>query len=393
MTNGIRLGDQGVPTPVLVAGEYCREIKDMETFKAEEEYKGLTKSFQNTFTYFQSPEPKEHFSSTTKILFIYFQTDSVNMPFIRLVVAGTGGLAKLAIPAILSSTQPKFEVTILTRKTSSTPPSFPGAKVVQVDYSDHAELVRLSAGADAIVSLVNGGISRIVDRQLLAAAQEAGVRRIFPSEYSLEILHPSAQSLLTLDKPWPDNLAVVPLAKEFVDLANKGGPTSFTTIVPSAFIDEWVKGSFALFEPKNNKVTVLDGGDHPFTGSSLPFIAGCLVAALKMDEEKTKNKRLHVSEVRTTVNEIISLYEKITGRGFERVPITTQELTEQRNRYFADGQSFPAILTTIQIAAFGGGGAGDLEDGLQFDGDGFLDVKRKSIEQLVREGLEMIGVA
>lgn len=313
------------------------------------------------------------------------------MPFTRLVVAGTGGLAKLAIPAILSSTQPKFEVTILTRKTSNTPPSFPGAKVVQVDYSEHAELVRLFAGADAVVSLVNGGISRIVDRQLLAAAQEAGVRRIFPSEYSLEILHPVAQSLL--DKPWPDNLAVVPLAKEFVGLANKGGPTSFTTIIPSAFIDEWVEGSFALFEPKNSKVTVLDGGDHTFTGCSLPFIAGCLVAALKMDEEKTKNKRIHVSEVRTTVNEIIGLYEKITGRGFERVPITTQDLIEQRNRFFADGEFFPAILTTIQVAAFGGGGAGDLEDGLGFDGDGFLDVKRKSIEQLVHDGLKKIGVA
>lgn len=311
------------------------------------------------------------------------------MPFTKLVVAGTGGLAKLAIPAILSSTQPKFEVTILTRKTSS-PPSFPGAKVVQVDYSEHAELVRLFAGADAIVSLVNGGVSRIVDRQLLAAAQEAGVRRIFPSEYSLEVLHPAAQSLL--DKPWPDSLKVVPLAKEFVDLANKGGPTSFTTIVPSAFIDEWVEGSFALFEPKNNKVTVLDGGDHPFTGSSLPFIAGCLVAALKMDEEKTKNKRIHVSEVRTTVNEIISLYEKITGRVFERVPIATKDLIERRDSLFADGQSFPAILTTIQVACFGGGGAGDLEDGLSFDGDGFLDVKRKSIEQLVRDGLKKIGV-
>lgn len=315
------------------------------------------------------------------------------MPFINLVIAGTGGFADYAIPAILSSTQPKFEVTILTRKNSDKTPSFPGAKLVQVDYSDHAELVRAVSGADAIVSLVSGWISRVVDRQLLAAAQEAGVRRIFPSEFSLDILHPKAESLLTFDTTWPENIAVVPLAKDFVDLANGDGPTSFTTIIPSAFIDGWIEGSYALFEPKNHKVTLLDGGDHQFTGCSLPFLAGCVVAALKMDEDKTKNKRLHVSEVRTTANEIVSLYEKAMGLEFEKVHITTQDLLEQREKYFADGQSFPALFITIQIAAFDGCGAGDLQDGLQFDGDGFLDVKRKSIEELVSQGLKKIGVA
>lgn len=313
------------------------------------------------------------------------------MPFIKLVVAGTGGLANFAIPAILSSSRPKFDVTILTRKNSNPPPSYPNAKVVQVDYNDHAELVRVVAGSDAIVSLISGGASRIVDRQLLAAAQETGVRRIFTSEYTLELLHPKSQSLFALDKPWPEELALVPVAKEFMDLATKGGPTSFATIVPSAFIDGWIQGSYAIFEPKNRKVTVVDGGDHYFTGSSLPFLAACIVAALKMDEEKTKNKRLHVSEVRTTINEITGLYEKLTGRKFEKVSVTAQQLLEQRDKFFADGQTLLAMFMTIQIGAFGDGGAGDLEDGLQFDGDGFLEMKRKSIEELVSEGLKEIG--
>ncbi|KAL7893226.1 hypothetical protein HDV63DRAFT_387524 [Trichoderma sp. SZMC 28014] len=315
------------------------------------------------------------------------------MVFTKLIIAGsTGYVADHAIRAILASTKPKFDVTILTRADSGkTPASIPGAKLVPVDYNNHNELVKAITGADAILSFIAGPVSKAVDRQLLKAAQEAGVRRIFPSEYTLDILHPAAVSLLTEGGNWPEETSPVITAQSFVSLADEGGPTSFTTLIPSAFMDSWLEGDFGLFDPKNRKITVFDGGDHYFAGCSLPFLGSAIVAVLQMDEEKTKNKRIPISEVRATMNQIVDTYEELLGVKFEKDQLTTQDMINKRNANLAAGNPFAALFDGIIIGAFNGSGAADPQGGLEFDGDGFLNVKRKTLKELTVEALKKIG--
>ncbi|GFP57692.1 hypothetical protein ACSS6W_007495 [Trichoderma asperelloides] len=315
------------------------------------------------------------------------------MVFTKLIIAGTTGyVADHAIRTILASTKPKFDVTILTRVDSGKAVAFiPGARVVPVDYNDHHGLVKTVAGAHAILSFISGPSSKAIDRLLLKAAQEAGVRRIFPSEYTLDILHPAAVSLLTEGGSWPDDTSAVVTARKFVSLADEGGPTSFTTLVPSAFMVSWLEGDFGFFEPKNRKVTVLDSGDHYFSGCSLPFIGAAIVAVLQMDEEKTKNKRIPITEVRATMNQIVDIYEELLVTKFQRVQITSQELLNKRNADLAAGNAFAALFDGIIVGAFNGCGAGDLVDGLAFDGDGLLNIKRKTLKELTAEALKNIG--
>lgn len=315
------------------------------------------------------------------------------MPFTKLVIAGsTGRVADHAIRAILASTEPVFDVTILTRADSGkTPPSAPGAKIVPIDYSDHHALVRAISGADAILSFISGFPSKVVDLLLLKAAQEAGVRRIFPSEYTLDILHPNAVSLFTEGGDLPEDISPVVTARKFLALADEGGPTSFTTLTPSAFMDGWLEGSFGSIDPKNRKVTAVDSGDHYFSGCSLPFLAAAIVAVLQMDEENTKNKRIPIAEVRATMNQIADTFDEVTGTKFERGRVTSQELIDQRNADLKAGNPFGAIFVTIHLAAFNGSGAGDLKDGLEFDGDGFLNVRRKTLKELCIEAAKKVG--
>ncbi|KAK6069159.1 isoflavone reductase [Seiridium cupressi] len=314
------------------------------------------------------------------------------MPFTKIVVAGsTGYLSDHVLPALLNSTKPKFDITVLTRINSGKTLSLQGAKVIPVDYEDHAALVRAVAGAEAILSLIAGTANKLVDLNLLRAAQEAGVRRIFPSEYTIDALHPQAVSLLTEGIERSGFVSHVYVARQFAALADEGGPTSFTTIVPSAFIDGWLEGAFGLFEPKNHKVTLLDGGNHQFTGCSLPFVAACIVAILQMDEEKTKNKRVHISEVRMTGNEVVGAYEEATGARFEKTSTALQALLDQRDEHLKAGEVFPAVFLGIQIAAFAGSGPGDLEDGLEFDLDGLLTVKRKTLKELTTEAVQKVA--
>lgn len=317
------------------------------------------------------------------------------MTFTKLVIAGsTGYVANDAIAALLRSAKPKFDITILTRADSTKPPpSIPGAKVTPVNYDDQKALVRAVTGADAILSFLAGIAAKEIDLKLLAAAQEAGVRRIFPSEYTLDILHPDAVSLLTDEAHWPEPASSVVTARKFLALAEEGGPTSFTTLVPGAFIDYWVQGDFGLFDPKNRKVTLIDDGEHYFTGCSMPFLGEALVAVLQMDEAKTKNKRIHVSEVRATMKQVAETYEEVAGTSFERANVTSRDLISQRNELLKAANPFGALFTAIQIGAFNGRGAGDLKDGMEFNGDEFLGVKRKSLRDFVVEALDKVGTA
>jgi uncharacterized protein YbjT (DUF2867 family) len=311
------------------------------------------------------------------------------MPFTKIIVAGsTGSLADHVLRAVLSSTQPKFDVTVLTRKGSDKAPSLPGAKLVPVDYDDHQALVKAVSGHDAIVSLVGGMASNPVDSALLEAAQASGVRRIFTSEYTVDILHPVMVSLYS-DEGWPEHWDThLKKAQRFAALADAGGSTSYTTLMPSTFVDNWLAGVYGNFDPKGRKVTLIDGGDLPFTGCSLQFLAACIVAALQMPEEETKNKRIPVSEVRTTMNEIVRVYEKVTGHSFTVDNITSKSLVDARAGSLKNGEFPMAAMYTHVVGAFNGQGAGDLQEGLKFDGDGILTMKRKTVEELGAEAVD-----
>ncbi|SCU85998.1 LADA_0D11496g1_1 [Lachancea dasiensis] len=312
------------------------------------------------------------------------------MTFTKLVIAGsTGLLADEILPVIINSTKPKFDVTLLTHSNGGRNTAFPDVKTVSVDYNDHKSLVRAVAGADAIISLVSVKFNKIVDLQLLRAAQDAGVRRIFPSEYTIDVLHPAAEPLLKSDnEEWRDIPSPANVAREFLALAEEEGPTSFTTLVPSTFIDHWLRGSFGMFEPKAKKIAVRDGGNHYFTGCSLPFIAASLLAVLQMDEESTKNKRIHISEVRASLNEITDAFEEVTGDKFERIPVSSESMFEQRKKIFAAGDIATALYFGVYITAFNGCGAGDLKDGLLFDGDGYLRLERRTLKDIVSEAVQ-----
>lgn len=290
--------------------------------------------------------------------------------------------------AVLDSKTPKFDVTVLTRHDSSKKPSHPGAKLVPVDYGDHTALVNAIRGMDAIVSLVDGRAAVATDQKLLRAAQDAGVRRIFTSEYTLDVLHPAAMSLLSTG-PWPqDMVTFVDGARKFAALADGDGSTSFTTLVSAAIIDMWLEGTFGIFDPKGRAVSLIDCGDHHFTGCSLPFLAACIVAALQIDEGKTKNKRIPVAEVRTTMKEVAKAYEDVTGSSFETNEVDSKDLIAKRDASLEAGQLGPAVFMSIIIGAFDGRGAGDMKDGLDFDGDGHLILKRKTIKELCADAVE-----
>ena len=105
------------------------------------------------------------------------------------VVGATGTLGGLVSDAL--SARPGVTVRTLVRPGSADKGrrlSAKGFDVIEGTLDDPDALAELVEGADAVVSAAQGGPEVIVDgqRRLLAAAREAGVRRLVPSDYSVD---------------------------------------------------------------------------------------------------------------------------------------------------------------------------------------------------------------
>ena len=112
-----------------------------------------------------------------------------------LVVGAGGNLGHLIAEALLARPE-KLAVRASARDTSPASPQFArldslrqrGASVLEVDLVGGAGLDAACAGADVVISAVQGGPDVIIDGQslLLDACVRAGVARLVPSDYSLD---------------------------------------------------------------------------------------------------------------------------------------------------------------------------------------------------------------
>jgi hypothetical protein len=313
------------------------------------------------------------------------------MGFTKVALVGASGqLGKYALHHLLESTSPKFEVTVLTRVGSEndSPQDLGNSniKVHKVDYYNHQQLVQALSGLEVIVSALNSVPAIDIDPLLAKAGKEAGVRRIFPSEYTLDVLHPAAVKLMGESHPRVQH------ARSFTSLELSNDTISFTTIVSGMFLDLAIKGHHGNYDLKNKTATLFDNGEVPATGCSADYIAANIVAALKMPEEETKNRRIHIAEVKYTGREILDALEELTNAKFKVVQVSSEVLAQKLNIAKEKGlvrETFVLPVVLLNFAATDGkstpSGAGLLEDGLSWNAGGFLTQKRKTLIQIARE--------
>lgn len=101
-------------------------------------------------------------------------------------VAVAGGTSPTLGRSIVSAiAQTSNEAIILTRKSPNAPTTKYGAKVRQVDYTDHKSLVAALRDVHTVISVLKipGPEWATYQINLLHAAKEAGVKRFAPSEF------------------------------------------------------------------------------------------------------------------------------------------------------------------------------------------------------------------
>jgi uncharacterized protein YbjT (DUF2867 family) len=315
------------------------------------------------------------------------------MGFTKVALVGASGLlGKHVLRHLQESTAPNFEITILTRPVSDVDTfqylDTSNLKVIGVDYNNHQQLVEALTGIEVIVSALNSVPAIHIDPLLAQAGREAGVRRIFPSEYTLDLLHPEAVKLMG----WSH--LRLQHAQTFESLGTLNDTISSTTFVSGMFVDLAMKGHHGNYDVENKTATLFDNGEVPATGCSADFIAANIVAALKMPEEATKNKRIHIAEVKYTGRQILEALEEVMGTKFKVMNVPSAQLSRKLKEAEETGsarETFVLPVVLLNFAAVDGNstpsGAGLLEDGLSWNAGGFLTGKRKTLTEIARQAM------
>ncbi len=144
------------------------------------------------------------------------------------IVGGTGNLGGQIIPHLINK---KVQVKVLVRESTSAEKlkvlQNIGVEVVVVNYNNIPELAKACIGASCILSVLSGLKNVIVDTQknVLAAAIQAGVPRFISSDFSIDHRHLITGNNRNLD-----------FRKEFYAYINTQ-PIAATSIFNGAFMD------------------------------------------------------------------------------------------------------------------------------------------------------------
>lgn len=265
-------------------------------------------------------------------------------------VAIVGASGNIGAPTLKALTDDNaLNVTILARPSSavlSSPP--PGAKIVTVDFSDYAALVKALDGIDALVLTIAATADYDLQAKLITAAAEAGVKRVIPSEFGCDLDNPKVAGLAVF-------AGKVKVRKHLDELAAQGKIT-WSAISNGAFLDWGLQVGFIGPNKKTKTATLFDGGERPFAATLLSDVAKAVVGILHHPEE-TKNKLLHIHSAEPTPRQLAEAYEKLSGIPLTTTVVSTEQIEKEGNEGAAKGEH-SGYIKLIQRAIYGEGYGG-----------------------------------
>ncbi|KAI1057391.1 hypothetical protein LB507_011546 [Fusarium sp. FIESC RH6] len=260
-------------------------------------------------------------------------------------IGASGTLGAVALQKLLEAD--KFHVTVMTRAGSNS--TFPdNVKVIDVDYSSPESLKVAFKGQDAIISLVPT-FAADAQKAFIDAAIETGVSRFIPSEFSANLANPKARTL-------PVFVPKVELQEYLVE-KTKASNLTYTFIYGGAWLDAGSHRSF-LISSTGDTTKIYDGGDIPFSVSTLDTVADAIVSTLEHAED-TKNRSVHVHSIVTTQNRLLALARDVAPeKSWDTVDYKLDDLTARSDERLANGiidfnTCVPYIMRAIFDPAFG----------------------------------------
>jgi nucleoside-diphosphate-sugar epimerase len=268
----------------------------------------------------------------------------------RIAVAGAGSLGTPIIQALVRA---GFPVTVLTRssqmKSLDLDPSA-DVKFAMVDYASSSSLEDALQGHFGVVSTVN---ARATGEQmpLIEAAVRAGVERFIPAEFGADMANKKARALPVFEQKEKT-------AEKLSEMATTNPNFTYTLVRNGVFFDWGLQMNF-LLNTQSHTATIIDGGDHPFSTTTLATVAKAVVDTFQHLKE-TKNWAVYIHDAVLTQNQLIDIVKRVGSNKAEwTLERTTTAEVEKRALKSPAEDAFKAMMDQLCLSIYAEGYGGN----------------------------------
>jgi len=206
---------------------------------------------------------------------------------------------------------------------------------------------RACEGIDTIVSCVGrAGIPKQI--KLITWAEQAGVRRFFPSEYGTDIEY------------WPESAQEPPHQLKLAVRAHIATMKKIehTYLVTGPYSDLYfgtmkARPELGEFDVQERKAVLLGDGDGPVSFTAMADVGKFVVAAL-LNTAAARNTTLIVHSFTATPHEILAEYEEQTGCTWEKSYTSLERLKEIEKEEYQIYSALATVVTLRRIWTEGG---------------------------------------
>ena len=187
------------------------------------------------------------------------------------------------------------------------------------DLSNVSDLTSAFRGQDAVVSMV-GGPAIPQQPRIIDAAVAAGVKLFLPSEFGSNTSIPKAATIPMFTGKLATQDYLRPLAED--------GKISYALITTGVFLDMGIENQVILGDLNGKEThTIYDGGDQPFSTTTVADVAKAVVGVLKRPDEY-KNRAVFVNSAIVTQNQLLAAAKKVGPKG---APFLTESKTSDES--------------------------------------------------------------
>lgn len=232
-----------------------------------------------------------------------------------------------------------FNVTLLTRDAKKTSHTFPGLRVVHADYDSVDALTKVFrekvGPQDAVVVLINRNKVR-AQINVMEASVSAGITHIIPSCFGIGTRNP----LICSTPIWETKKK---MEDWVIENAEKGRFT-FTGVQNGVFFD-WALEHGVFLNTKGDKpFPVFDGGDVPFSVTTVDDIGKATAAALT-HADQLRNKFVFLHNAAVTQNQLLAYAkEAAPEKQFKVLTIDTEQLEKESWEKWNAGDHSPEVM-------------------------------------------------
>lgn len=187
-----------------------------------------------------------------------------------------------------------------------------GAVICEGSLEDFSSLAKACEGVDAVISAVGGAQIR-QQTELIKAAKETSVKRFIPSDYGVDPKVAGEGSCLLFDQ------------KALMHQVIKESGLNYTFVHSNGFFEYWVYslGQVGLSTPPEEVQLYADGT----VKAALVSVSDVAkLVASTVDDPRTQNKELVITANAVSQEELIQIWEEITGKDVKRIPVSLGDL-------------------------------------------------------------------